>query len=310
MSTDFGFKGQISAYGDAVLTDQIESNLCGWLGWSLLGIGAYENLTLAHDRSRLRPANDPRYAANTVWQASRADWVWESGVDFATQPIQISGVHVDGVFHATSTATGVYAHRINHPLGQVVFSGAIPTGAVVRVEHSPRFVQVRRADEPWFHQVAFRSFDSEDDQFSVPSSSGGDGWAVLAENRVQLPAVVVEPAFGVSFRSLEIGNAAGVYSENWLVHVLSETPWDRKRLHDVLAKQADKRIPTFDRNVAPMPLDYLGRPTASAMTYPQMCEAHPWAQLRVAEVTSVGREPLGRHLYCGTVRYRIEADLP
>lgn len=304
-----GFKGNLASYGDSVLTDQIESSLHGWLTWSLLGVGAFENVELASARSRLRPANDPRYVANTVWQAGRSDWVWESGVEHATQPIRVSGVWVNDVFHPTA-ATGTYAHRVNYPLGQVVFSGAVPATSVVKVEHSPRFVQVRRADEPWFHAVAYRSFLSDDPQFETPSASGGGGWATLAENRVQLPVVVVEPAFGVGFEPLEIGNGAGTYSENWLLHVLAETPWDRKKLHDILAKQVEKRVPTFDRDGVAMPLDAYGRPVASAMVYPDMCEAAPWHQLRVAEVTSVGQRPVGRHLYSATVRFRVEVDTP
>jgi hypothetical protein len=314
VSDQFGFKGDVTQYGRALLTEQLEANLYAWLQWSLLGVGAFDTVTRgrqdarAADRSRLRPAPDPRYPANTVWQAHRGDWCWESGVPYAAQPLPVTGVWVGGAFYPTATTTGALAHRVNYPLGQVFFSGAVPPTAVVQAEYSPRFVQVRRSDEPWFHAVCFDTLRA--DNFGSPSASGGAGWDLLAEARVQLPALVVEPAFNGASTPLEIGGGAGAYREDFLVHVLAETPWDRKRLTDVLRVQVDKRLPTFDLNAATLPLDGYGRPVAGAQTYPQMCQAAPWAQVRIVRTAPTDQDPLGTHLYWSTVRLSTETDLP
>jgi hypothetical protein len=308
-------KGGVSDYGEALLTEQVEANLVTWLQWSLLGIGAFENVGLGQqsawdaDRSRLRVAQDPRYPANTLWQAHRSDWCWESGIPYSTQPVQVSGVWVNDAFVPT-TGTGPYQHRVNYPLGQVVFASAVPATAVVQAEFSSRFVQVRRSDEPWFRRVTFDSLRADDVQFAEPSTSGGGSWAVLAENRVQLPAVVVEPVLNGTARPLEIGSSAQEYTQDFLLHVMAETPWDRKRVHDLCRLQVDKRIVTFDLNEAPPPLDGYGRLNAGALTYPQLCEAYPWRQLRVARVDSADQPQLGRNLWWSTLRFHLQLDHP
>src|SRR4051812_17342520 len=112
MNYKFGFNTPVDNYGSYLLTEQIEGNLTSWLNWGLLSIGAFENITKGEqavytgDRSRLRPANDPRITStvNTskVWQAHRPDWCWETGVNYATQPIDISGVWINNSFFPTT----------------------------------------------------------------------------------------------------------------------------------------------------------------------------------------------------------------
>lgn len=308
MSDTYTFKGGVTQYGSAIITEQLEGNLYAWLQWSLLGIGAFENIVRGQvdsrntDRSRLQRSTDPRYTAGTVWQGHRGDWCWESGINYSTQPIQVTGVWVNSVF--TPIASG--GPRVNYPLGQVVFPTPLPATAVVQVAYSPRFVQVRRADEPWVKQVLFDTFRA--DRFLSPSASGGAGWDLLAESRVQLPAIVIEPVLNGSSFPSEIGNSAQVYREDFLLHVLAETPWDRKRLRDILRVQVDKRVPTFNRNEVTYPLDGYGRIVTGAMTYPDMCQAHPWTQARIVKATPTDQETIGNHLWWSTVRYSIEVD--
>jgi hypothetical protein len=309
--SDYGFKGGIGEYGSYLPTEQLEGNLTAWLNWALLEVGAYENVGVGQpgayggDRSRLQPAADPRFPAGTVWQAHRGDWCWESGILRTTQPIQCSGLWVSGTFYPTSSTTGTYAHYVNYPLGQVFFQNAVPTGTVIQAAYSPRFVSVRRSDEPWFQSLLAGSLRTDDPQWG-PNSSGA--WAVPAQNRIQLPCLVVESVLNGTGYPYELGNEAQIYSENFLVHVFAETPWDRKRLNAMLVKQRDKRIPSFDRNAAPLPLDPYGRPTPSALTYPQLCQTYPWLQIRVPEVTSHDNENIGRKVWWSTVRLTLEVD--
>lgn len=297
-----GFKGGATDWRKAVLTEQLEANLVSWLSRSLLEAGAYETVARGAqdarggDRSRLTADPDPRYAAGTRWAGKRGQWVWEGGTGYSPAPLVPSGVWVNGAFRPTG-APGPY---VDFARGQVVFSSGLPTGTVVQVDHSPRLVQVYRADEPWFKEFGFNSFLAD---------GGGKAQQALAENRVQLPLLLVEPAFNVVFTPREIGNYAGSYRTDFLVHALSENPWDRKRLHDILVAQADLRIPTFDANAAPPPLDALGRPTPSALTHDQLCAAHPWRQARVETVASVPQETGSRKLYWASVRWGLSVDL-
>jgi hypothetical protein len=309
------FRG-VTHYGRYTPTDQVEGGLVAWLEWSLLGIGAFDTVARgqasAHgsaDRSLLKPVSDPRgVTANTVWQGLRTDWCWESGVPYSAQPTVASGVYVNGAFYPTASTSGQFAHRIDYPRGQVVFSGAVPATSVVQAAHSYKFVQVRRTDEPFVRELARRSFRADDPQFKTPSASGGGAWDLLAENRVQLPAVLVEPVVNRRGGPLELGSHAGVYRDAFLLHVVAETPWDKKRLADVLTGQFDAVIPTFDRDSAPMPLDGYGRPTASALTYPALASGYPWRPVRVARAESFGQKTADPKLHWATVRFEVEYD--
>jgi hypothetical protein len=308
----FGFRG-VDDYGDYLVTDRLETNVVSWLQWGLLGIGAFDNVQVgdlsahgAKDRSRLRPVSDPRYPAGTVWQGLRSQWVWESGVPYAVQPRAFSGVYVSGTFYSPTGAT--HPHRVSYPEGRVYFSGAVPTGATVQAGHSYRHVQVHRADAPWFQTVTYRSFRADDAQWEQPAGSGG-AWDILAQNRIQLPCMVVEPVPRTELKALEIGNYARVHRQDVLVHILAETPWEEAKGHDILVSQFDKRIPTFDPELATVPLKFDGSLTSGAKTFPELVGLHPWRQVRIAGVGAVDNGEVAKSLYWCTVKLTCELDV-
>ncbi len=191
----------------------------------------------------------------------------------------------------------------------MVFDNAIPGTSFVQVQYSYRSVQVRLATEPWWKAAAFRSLRTDDIQYTNPAASGG-AWDVLSQNRVQLPALVVEDVPRAFATPLEIGNSTRIHNQDFLIHVLAETPWERRRLHDVLMEQYDKRIPSYDRNEVTFPLDPLGRVRNGALTYPQLVEANPWRQIRVAGAQSAEQEDISEKFYWCTVRYTLSVDAP
>lgn len=311
MDNGYGFK-RPGEYGAAVITENLEANLRSWLTWSLLGTGAFDNIVQGQagayggNLSRLRPATDERYPARSVWEASRGDWVWESGLSYATQPKTISGLWVNSTW-VPATSVGPYAHYVDYLRGRVVFASSIPATAVVQMEYSRRSVQVRGADEPWFREVVFGTYRA--DRFDLPSPSGG-AWGTLAEERVQLPAIVIEPTLYGTAEPYEIGSDNQRYQTDFLLHVLAETPWDRKRLRDLLVCQKDKTLKTFDVAQTAAPLDPLGRLTPGALTYPQSCEQAPWRPVTIARVVVTDQQPLGRYFWWATVRYTLDYVAP
>ncbi len=305
----------VSEYGQALVTDQLEYSVTTWLQWGLLGIGAFDTALKgaetahgARDPSRLRPLTDPRYTTNTVWQGQRTEWVWETGVAYAVQPIRPSGVYINNTF-VPSGSTGAYAHQVSYPEGRVYFSSAVPATTVVHCPHSYRHVQVRRADEPWFQALAYHSFRADDEQWEQAAGSGG-AWDVLAQNRVQLPAMVIEPVPRVSLKPYEVGNGSRIHTQDVLVHVFSETPWERNRLHDILVEQYEKRIVGVDANTAPRPLVYDGSVATTCLTYPDQAAQYPWRTIRVDNVESADNEGLGERVHWCSVRLTLQIDAP
>lgn len=307
--SDYTFRRDLEDYGNYFITDQLESNLTSWLSWSFLGIKAFDNISLNEtaanggDKSRLYPLNDPRYTTRTIWQGYRSDWCWETGVENSTQPIDISGVWVNSTFYPTTGSSK--PHYINYPNGQVVFSSALPATSVVQIEYSPKLISIRKSDDAWFRGIMFGTLNPADPQFSASNPSGQ--WTQLPENRVTLPVIVVEPTFKVSSKPLELGGSARVRYEDFLLHVISESRFDRNTITNILEDQKDKRIMSFDKNEIDYPLDYRGSPVPSAMTYPELCDAHPWLQIRIEDSQTTSQQQIGK-VWWSTCRLTLGID--
>ena len=320
MPTHTRLKG-VSSVFDSQLSDQLEANLVGFFQWGFLGVGGFFNVTVPQSgvyggkESRLRPVYDPNYTDGQVWEAFRKDWVWETGVEYDHQPIRVSGVYVDGVFHAVNE-TGAYAHHIDYPNGRVVFDNPISTGCVVEAEYSYRLFQLYTADTEWWQKIQTRSFRVDDPHFL---QWGSGEWDILAQNRVQLPAIIVEAVPNVASRQgFEIGNSVQTVQQDVLFHVLAEDRFYFKWLHDTITNQKDKRFIGFDKNrmlaADAFPLNQDGSPRESGMMYPDLVKpsgegGYGWRQLRVEDSRSTEQPRLGSVHYC-TVRLRIGIDLP
>lgn len=250
MATTTRLKG-VENFGDSLVSTQIETNVSAFLNWGLLGIGAFSNVNIPTSGVyggrpyQLTKVSDPYFQDGQVWQGFRQDWVWESSIDYAYQPIAISGVYVDGNFKPNNT-TGTYAFHIDYPQGRVVFDSPITAVSGVTCEYSYRNVRVATADAEWFQELQFNSFRADDPQFG---QTGSGAWNVLARNRIQLPCVVIEPVFRVRQFPLEVGSFTLIHQQDFLFHVITETPWERKQLHDILVNQYEHRISSFDKDL-------------------------------------------------------------
>jgi hypothetical protein len=279
MSTYTSLKG-ISNFGDAQLTQQLEHNLVEFFKWGLLGVGAFFNVTIPSSGAyggvynRLRPVTeDLNYTDGQVWEGFRKDWIWESGIEYGYQPIQISGVYVNNVFYPSSTA-GTYSHYINYPLGQVVFNNAISTNSVVSLEYSYRWIQIYAASTvPFFQELMTNSWRVDNPTFFA---QGSGLWNVLSQNRVQLPAVYVEAVPNAKLKGYQLGGGQ-IVDQDVLFHIFSEDKFSKDQLTDIVKQQQDKTIWTFDRNLMmdnnAYPLDYRGEKTSGAKCYPALVSA-------------------------------------
>jgi hypothetical protein len=315
------FRGGITDIGRSLISDQLQTNLCSWCSWAMLGIGGFYNVTIPSSGSyggnpaRLRLVEEPNYDRGQVWEGFRQDWVWETGVEWATQPIRVSGVYVDGNFQPV-TGVGPYAHHVNYPLGRVIFDTAINPSAVVTAEFSHRFCSFSPADVPWWREVQQNSFRVDDNHFL---QEGSGAWSVLAQNRVQLPAVVVDAVPRVSFQGLALGGGT-IRRQDVTFQILTESPWAMHQLTDILTYQWQKRLTLFDANkmadASGLPLDYDGSPATGTQMYPDWIKptdqgGFGWEQLRVVDIQGTPQPmPPGSPLHWTTVRWTIEVDLP
>lgn len=299
--------------GDALVSDNLEANLVNFFNWGFLGAGGFFTVRRGDagcydgDNSRLRPVADPNYTDGTVWEAFRKDWVWESGVEYTSQPVRVSGVYVDGSFLPLGSGDWV-----DYPNGRVVLATPLAPATGVQCEYTYRSVQVYTADNPAWETIQTGSFRSDDPHFL---QAGSGGWDVLAQNRVQLPAVFVEAVPDATREPLALGGGVKV-RQTVLFHVLAEDRQHYKWLHDAITGQWEKRLYGFDKNALlaadAFPLDAFGTPRGSGLMYPDLVSPtgdYYWEQIRFADTRGVPQPRLGSLWYC-TVRATMEVDRP
>jgi len=305
----------VSHVGNTLLNSELESNLKSFLDWGFLGIGGWFNVELSTyggwggTYDKMRVVNDPSYTLGQVWETPRKDWVWESETPYiGGSPISISGVWVDSALKTSGDAT--YGHHYNYPLGRVVFDSAVSTSSTVQIEHSYRNVQVYIADQaPWWDELQYNSMRVDDTTFNQISSGN---WSILANHRVQMPAVVVEAVPKRTFQPYELGSSNNFVTQDVLFHIVAESRWWRNQLVDMISVQKDKTLMLYDSDKladnSAFPLDYRGSVVNSGNNYSGIVNtsAYQYTSARITNVAVTEMDSYNSRLYEGTVRASFE----
>ena len=308
----------VSQVGNTLLNSELESNLKSFLDWGMLGIGGWFNVNIPTSGAwggtfdQLRIVDDPAYTLGQVWESARKDWVWETGTPYTgTAPIDISGVYINNAFKTTGDAT--YAHHYNYPLGRVVFDTAISSTSTVKLEYSYRNVQTYIADQaPWWDELQYNSMRVDDLTFSQISSGN---WGILANHRVQMPAVVIEVVPRRMYQPYELGSTNNFITQDVLFHIVAESRWWRNQLVDIISLQKDKTLMLYDSDkladAAAFPLDYRGMVVNSGNNYSGIVNntAYQYTTARITDMGVTEMESYNSRLYEGTVRASFEVIL-
>jgi hypothetical protein len=258
----------LTDYGDQSHIEMLRQSVISWLDFGFITAGAYFNVNLptsgeyGGDFSQLRYVDSPGYTNGQVWQASRSNFLWESGLA-KDGNIDISGVYVDGSLITTG-------YSINYPDGSVTFDTPISTGATVQLEHSIKHIQVSDVNQSRiFQQAQYDSFRV--DRFDQAQSGE---WSQLSQTREQLPLIAVDVALSRTATGYEMGNSTLNTNTEILCHIVTESPSDCDRIADIIQQQKDSKIYLADINAMAdsgvVILDYLGNKTNTTMTYPEI----------------------------------------
>ena len=305
----------VSQVGDTLLNCELESNLKSYLDWGMLGIGGWFNVNIPTSGAwggtfdQLRVVDDPSYTLGQVWESPRKDWVWETGVAYTGgSPIDISGVYVNSTLKGTGDAT--YGQHYNYPLGRVVFDTAVPTTTTVKLEYSYRNVQTYIADQaPWWDELQYNSMRVDDTTFSQISSGN---WSILANHRVQMPAVVIEVVPRRIFQPYELGSSSNFVTQDVLFHIVAESRWWRNQLVDIISVQKDNTLMLYDSDkladAAAFPLDHRGMVVDASNNYSGIVNnaAYQYTSARIIDMGVTEMESYNSRLYEGTVRASFE----
>lgn len=269
---------RIDSIGETLFTSQLENGLKMYLDWGFLKIGGWGSVNrpslggFGGDFADLRPVSDPNYTDGQVWESARKEWVWETGVNYTDNsieynPIAISGVYINNTLYGTGDAT--YGHTYNYPLGRVIFNNPISTSLDVEMNYSYRNVQTYVANEaPWWDEIQHNSYRVDDTTFD---KIGSGNWSILSNQRVQLPAVVIETLPKRAFKPYEMGSTSQFLYQDLAFHILSEDKWWKNQIIDIISEHKDHQIHLLDNNVMAQsgayPLDHNGMLVNSDYSY-------------------------------------------
>lgn len=265
----------IKSLSDTTFTDQIVDNVISYFDWGMLSIGGFFNVNRSVARfsnmTTLTVADDPNYAKGQVWESRKGGWIWESGLPLSSQPIQISGVYINNVFSPNGSG-----FHIDYDNSQVIFNTPQSSSAKVEVNFSYRKFNFYDGDVPWFRQVIFDP---------LPPSGVR---SILADNRVYLPAVIVEPPASRLLSPYEMGSFSKTIKQDILFHVLTESSSDRSKIVDIMSDQYQQTLQFYDLNtIADANAFYLnddGTRNMNSFIYPQLVDRFPWKKATISNV--------------------------
>lgn len=308
---------KVAHIGETLLSSELEHSLKMYLDWSFLKIGGFTDVSrptsgaYGGNRAKLRMVTDPSYTRGQVWESHRKEFVWETGLDYSYSgtdydPIQISGVYINGTLYNTGDST--YGHYYNYPMGKVVFNNAIPSNSTVELEYSSRDVQTYIAqDAPWWDEIQLNSYRVDD---STINSLGSGNWDILAESKVQLPAIVIEIAPRRSHVPYGIGGTTQMTIQDVNFHILSEDRWWKNQLVDILSEQVDCGMFLLDvdkmMNSGAYPLDYRGMLVDAQYNYQNLSNNYKSYLCDFKQVSLASLPTFSSRLHQATVRATFE----
>lgn len=314
MSTDYLHLNGMTD-GPAQYTEMLTENLSEFFNWGLLEAGRYDDINIYSLGSTgtgpeyLYPVKAQGMTDGQVWEAPYGNWVYESGLESARQPISVSGVYVNGSF--VPVGTGLY---INYPEGRAVFATPQPLTSIVQATYSHKQISFYDQDEPWFQDLIFDSFQHEKPTNTVNPSSGIIN--LLKEKGIKLPCVVIEDGTRMRQIPKQIGDVSQWVYPDFLFHIVAENSFDRSNVTHIIVRQKDKVFYIFNTNERAknnaFALDYRGMLVNASPLYPTLVQPAPtgyrFNECRIFD--TVGMESISRPpLYRAIVRVTLEIDL-
>lgn len=272
----------LTYYGQASITDQVEQNVIWYVRDELIKLGAYYNIVsgmVDYNNNRidkLRPIYQPGLNNFQFWGGPSHHWVWETGItpysNLVESPIEVSGVYINNAFYATGT-TGTYEFYVDYNRGGIVFTNALVSGTNIWCERSERAAFVYQTEGDEYRSFLHNYFNRGE---LNPPGSGLD--IFRNRNIAVLPAVFIGSIKGES-KPYELGNNVNFGKFNINFDVFSNDLNNLNILRNVCTAIEGHRIELFNVTQASTgnyPLDYKGRVHEGTKTRSQLISLFPY----------------------------------
>jgi hypothetical protein len=303
----------VTSVGDNYLINQLEDNIKTFLDYGFLNIGGFINIDIptsglyGGSLHILKPTTQPGYQPGQVWQAFKKDWVYETGISYNTySPTIISGVHLNNTFYPAPTGSGNISYTINYPLGHIIFNKGLPSTSNVQLEYSYRWCQVYKSSSTQWKELQELSY-KPNPQLNYTQS--GD-YNIYAGNRIQMPAIVVEPIARSFSKPYQLGASDFAIDQDILLHIFTENKSDNNRIVDIVRLQKDKTILLYDTNKVAKSgvysLNYNGSLNSNRICYSELLVNYYWNKCYFKEISVLNMESSNQNLFWCTVRVTSE----
>lgn len=292
-----GFKN-IESIGKRQPLSSLEDNLKSLLDWSFVNIGGFINITIPTTSiqntsyHKLKLADDPNYKANTVWQADKKDWIYETGISYdGSSPIEISGIYLNNSFLIGPTGYGAYTYSLDYQNGRVIFDNPVNKNSDIQIEYSYRYIQTYKSSENHMLEI------NEE---------------ILSSHKVELPAILIEMTDRTDQKPFELGNSRNIFFQDVLLHVMAKTSVQRNNISNALLLQKDKFFNLYDIDKiienGVYPFDYKGSINNSRLNYDLLVKNNDYiyrkACIKNAMITEFNL--ISDTIYHNIVRWTIE----
>ena len=301
---DIGEKGPIAG---------LEDNIKSFLDWSFLNIGAYINVDIptsgivGSNFHQLHSVSNPGITTNKVWESSRKEWVYESGITFKNgSPNNISGIFLNNTFLPSPTGSGNYGYSINYPLGRITFNNAVASNSTVALNYSYKYVQTYKANESfWWKEIQQQSYN--------PANFKPSGDSSLSSNhRIQLPAIIIETIPRTVLTPRELGTTQNIILQDILLHIFAENPNQRNIIADIILLQKDNTMYLYDVNKVARsgigPLNSNGSINNSGLNYDQLSNSQnyrqSWSWIKNSYTSEMNN--ISNNLFNTVIRWSVE----
>lgn len=293
--------------GHRNIISSLEDNIKNFLDWGFLNIGGFIDVNIPPSgnvgMAFAKPAVDPSFGNNTVWETQRKDWVYESGVVHQNRsPINISGIYLNNTFLPSPSGSGAYTYSLNYPLGRISFDNPVSANSKVCLNYSYKYVQIYKANENvWWKELQDSTYFKNNPDYNI-----------TANHRVQLPAIIIETIARNVLTPYELGSSENIIDQDILLHIFTDNPVQRNSIIDTLILQKDKTLYLNDitkmikNNVNP--LNFKGQPNNNRFNYDQLQNntAYFLKKCYVKNASLSEINVFSNSLYNGIVRWTLE----
>lgn len=252
------------------LSEKVETNLVSFFDYGILDKGGYFNINInqtgdyVSNLSSLTRMVDNR--GYTYWVGPK-NWVYESGADS-------SGVNAPASIYINGSGSPYTSGTINYKEGYVYNLPAATTG--VKAEFSYKWVTVVSAKKTGYGR-SIRSGQNRPDLDTIPRSGA-------PEQSITLPFISFDVSSISSLKPYGLGGEVSpmMYKYKVKATVVGERSDDIKRIADIIIKQQEYSINTFDPTEAAssgaFPLNMDGT-LNTGKTHDELATLYPWTDI-------------------------------